>query len=196
MLTVFLVLDSAAINAANVVMPALSEHLHGGASGYTVLLAANAVGGVVIVTVANRLAASPRVTAVIGLSLLLECVPLWVCYFAGSVPVGSALQVLSGAGMVIVDVLAFTSLQRDLPREVLGRVLGTVDGLLLAGSIAATFVASAILSSGRARLVPRLRRARLPRAGPARAARAAPTRRGERRAGVAAAQPHRGAATP
>jgi hypothetical protein len=129
-----------------VVMPALSEHLHGSATGYTLLLAANAVGGVAVVAVANRLAASPRVTAVIALSLLLECVPLWLCFYAGRIPAGLGFQVLSGAGMVIVDVLAFTSLQRDLPRDVLGRVLGTVDALLLAGSVLATFAASAILS--------------------------------------------------
>ena len=37
------------------------------------------------------------------------------------------LQVISGAGMIVVDVLAYTALQRDLPREVLGRVLGVFD---------------------------------------------------------------------
>lgn len=49
--------------------------------------------------------------------------------------------------MVIVDVLAFTALQRDLPREVLGRVLGSVDMLLLGSSIVASFIASAVLSA-------------------------------------------------
>ena len=34
-----------------------------------------------------------------------------------------ALQVARGAGTLVVDVLAITALQRDLPREVLGRVL-------------------------------------------------------------------------
>ena len=37
------------------------------------------------------------------------------------------LQVVSGVGMVVVDVLALTSLQRDLPGAVLGRVLGVFN---------------------------------------------------------------------
>lgn len=146
-LTVFLLLDSAAINAANVVMPALAAHLGGGPSAYSVLLGANAFGGVVAAGLANKLAASSRVTAVITLSIVLECLPLWICVFAGTVPAGAVLQIISGAGMVIVDVLAFTSLQRDLPREVLGRVLGSVDMLLLGSSIVASFVASGVLSA-------------------------------------------------
>ena len=146
-LTIFVVLDSGAINAANVVMPALSEHLNGGTSGYSVLLTANALGGVLAAALANRLAASSRITAIITVSILLECVPLWVSVFVGSVPAAGVLQLISGAGMVIVDVLAFTSLQRDLPRAVLGRVLGSVDMLLLGSSILASFAASAVLSS-------------------------------------------------
>jgi MFS family permease len=146
-LTGFLLLDSAAINAANVVMPALAAHLGGGAAAYSVLLGANALGGVVAAGLANKLAGSSRVTAIITLSIALECVPLWASVFAGAVPSAALLQILSGAGMVIVDVIAFTSLQRDLPREVLGRVLGSVDMLLLAGSIVASFAASTVLSS-------------------------------------------------
>lgn len=146
-LTVFLLLDSGAINAANVVMPALAAHLGGGASAYSVLLGASALGGVVAAGLANRLAASARITAIIMISIALECLPLWISVFAGGVPSAAVLQIISGAGMVIVDVLAFTSLQRDLPREVLGRVLGSVDMLLLAASIAASSAASAVLSA-------------------------------------------------
>jgi hypothetical protein len=57
------------------------------------------------------------------------------------------LQVLSGVGMVIVDVLAFTALQRDLPRDVLGRVLATVDALILGGTVLASFLATALFSA-------------------------------------------------
>ncbi|MGH8862010.1 MAG: MFS transporter, partial [Jatrophihabitantaceae bacterium] len=145
-LTMFLVIDSAAINAANVLMPALSDHLHGGSTGYSLLLAANAFGGVVAAALANKLAASPRVAAIIGGSIVLQCIPLWVCVYVGSVPPGLGLQLISGIGMVIVDVLAFTALQRDLPRDVLGRVLGSVDVLLLGSSILAAFAASALYS--------------------------------------------------
>jgi CRP-like cAMP-binding protein/Na+/melibiose symporter-like transporter len=144
-LTVFLLLDSGAVNAANALMPALAQHLHGGRTGYSLLIGANALGGVFIAALANKLAASPRVTAIIMLSIVVECLPLWLCVYVGHVPPAIVLQVVSGAGMVVVDVIAFTALQRDLPREVLGRVLGSVDVLLLATSIVSAFVGSQLL---------------------------------------------------
>jgi MFS family permease len=143
-LTVFLVLDSAAINAANVLMPALSAHLNGGKTGYSLLIAANALGGVVVAGLANKLAGSRRVAVIIAAAIYLECVPLWVCVFARIVPTAMGLQLLSGIGMVIVDVLAFTALQRDLPRDVLGRVLGTVDMLLLGSAVLTSVIGSAL----------------------------------------------------
>jgi MFS family permease len=143
-LTVFLVLDSAAVNAANVLMPALAAHLGGGATGYSLLLASNAFGGVVVAGLANKLAGSRRLALIITGALFLECVPLWLCVFAGVVPAGMGLQLVSGIGMVIVDVLAFTALQRDLPRDVLGRVLGTVDVLILASAVLTSVVGSAL----------------------------------------------------
>ncbi len=141
-LSLFLVLDSAAISAATVLMPALAEHLHGGTTGYSLLIVANALGGVVVAGLANKLAGSRRVALIIIVAMYLECVPLWVCVFVGSVPPALVLQLFSGIGMVIVDVLAFTALQRDLPRDLLGRVLGTVDVLMLACTISATVLGS------------------------------------------------------
>jgi MFS family permease len=146
-LTAFLVLDSAAINAANVLLPALAEHLHSGASAYSLLLAFNALGGVVAAGLANRLSASPRLAAVIMFSIVLECVPLWLCVYAHYIGIAMVLQLASGVGMIIVDVLAFTALQRDLPRDVLGRVLSAVDVLMLGASVLTTVVASWLYST-------------------------------------------------
>jgi MFS family permease len=53
-------------------------------------------------------------------------------------------MVISGVGMVIVDVLAFTALQRDLPSNVLGRVLGTVNVLILGGSVLTAVLGSVL----------------------------------------------------
>jgi MFS family permease len=146
-LTGFLVLDSAAINAANVLLPALAEHLHSGASAYSLLLAFNAFGGVVAAGLANRLSGSSRLATVIMASIVLECVPLWLCVYAHYIGIALVLQLASGVGMVIVDVLAFTALQRDLPRDVLGRVLSAVDVLMLGSSVLTTVVASALYST-------------------------------------------------
>ncbi|MEO7130596.1 MAG: MFS transporter, partial [Dermatophilaceae bacterium] len=141
-LALFLVLDSAAISAASVLMPALAEHLHGGATGYSLLIVANALGGVIVAGLANKLAGSRRVALIIIVAMYLECVPLWVCVFVGSLPPAMVLQLFAGIGMVIVDVLAFTAMQRDLPRDLLGRVLGTVDVLILACTVLASVLGS------------------------------------------------------
>ncbi|HZC50941.1 MAG TPA: MFS transporter [Mycobacterium sp.] len=145
-LTGFLVLDGAAFAGANVLLPALSAHLHGGTTGYSLMLGANAFGGVVAGGLANRLAGSPRLAAVIMGSIVLECVPLWVCAYAHIVVNAVVLQVASGVGMVIVDVLALTALQRDLPREVLGRVLSAVDVLWLGSSLGTAIATSSLYS--------------------------------------------------
>ena len=48
--------------------------------------------------------------------------------------------------MVIVDVLAITSLQRDLPGDVLSRVLGIFDTLILAGILLASLATGILLA--------------------------------------------------
>jgi MFS family permease len=145
-LTGFLVLDSAAFSGANVLLPALSEHLGAGSTGYSLLVGANALGGVIAAGLANRLAKSPRLATVIMGSIVLECVPLWLCVYAPNIVSGLILQVLSGVGMVIVDVLAFTALQRDLPRDVLGRVLSAVEVLILGSSLFVAIATSFLYS--------------------------------------------------
>ena len=145
-LTAFLLLDSAAANSANVLLPALAKHLHSNGTGFGLLLAANAVGGVVVDGLAQKLAGSQRLAILITSAIFLQCVPLWLSVFAGNVPNAMALQLLSGIGMVIVDVLALTTLQRDLPRDVLGRVLGTLDVLLLGTAILTSIVCSFLYS--------------------------------------------------
>jgi len=143
-LTVFLVLDSAAISGANVLMPALAEHLGGGTTGYSLLIAANALGSVIVAGLANKLAGSRRITWIIIVAMYLQCVPLWISVYVGSIPPALVLMVISGVGMVIVDVLAFTALQRDLPSNVLGRVLGTVNVLILGGSVLTAVLGSVL----------------------------------------------------
>src|SRR5207249_4143648 len=128
------------------IMPALAVHLHGTTTAYSLLIGANALGGVLAAALAERLASAPRLALVIMGSIAVECLALWACVFVGHVAPALGLQVASGAGMVIVDVLAFTALQRDLPRDLLGRVLGSVDVLLLGTSVISAFAASLLLN--------------------------------------------------
>lgn len=144
-LVAYCALDSAVYGACAVLFVPLSQRLGSGSNGYSYLLAAQALGGVAAAGLANRLSGSTRLTAVIFGSVALQALP-----FLATAPLHSplpaiALQVLSGAGMMILDVLAVTALQRDLPREVLSRVLGVLGALILLGTVVGSFAASALL---------------------------------------------------
>ena len=147
MLVLFCALDSGIYGAATVIYAPLSVHLGTGPNGYSYLLAGSAIGGVVAAGLANRASASTRLAPIIVGSLCLEALP-----FLSTVPVHQpivafVLQVLSGIGMIVVDVLALTSLQRDLPGAVLSRVLGVFDTLVLAAIVVASFAASSIYAA-------------------------------------------------
>jgi CRP-like cAMP-binding protein len=79
-------------------------------------------------------------------SICLQALPFLVTVPVRSPALACALQVVSGVGMVIVDVLALTSLQRDLPGEVLSRVLGVFDTLVLGGILLASLAAGILLA--------------------------------------------------
>jgi len=145
-LVLFAALDSAVYGASTVLYVPLSIRLGTGSNGYSYLLAGAALGGVLGAGLANRLSSGSRLAPVIMGSLCLQALP-----FLATVPVHSpwlacALQVASGVGMVIVDVLAITSLQRDLPGDVLSRVLGIFETLILAGILLASLATGILLA--------------------------------------------------
>lgn len=142
----FCALDSAVYGASTVIYIPLSIRLGTGANGYSYLLAGAALGGVLGAGLANRLSGAPRLAPVVMGGICVQALP-----FLATVPVHSpalacALQVVSGAGMIIVDVLAITVLQRDLPRDVLSRVLGIFDTVVLAGILLASLGAGILLA--------------------------------------------------
>jgi hypothetical protein len=47
--------------------------------------------------------------------------------------------------MVVVDVLALTSLQRDLPRNLLSRVIGILETAVLSAALAASFAVATLI---------------------------------------------------
>jgi MFS family permease len=145
-LLLFAVLDAAVYGAATVLYVPLSVHLGTGANGYSYLLAGSALGGVLGAGLANRLSSLSRLAP-----LIMGCVCLQALPFLATVPVhwpalAAALQVVSGVGMVIVDVLALTSLQRDLPGDVLSRVLGIFDTAILAGILLANLAVGILIA--------------------------------------------------
>lgn len=143
-LVIFCCLDSAVYAASTVIYVPLSERLGTGSTGYSYLIAGASLGGVLIAALANRFSASQRLAPVILAGMLMLALPFAVVAAVHSPLLAFALQMVSGAGMVIVDVLAVTALQRDLPREVLSRVFGIFESAVPASLLAASLVTAQI----------------------------------------------------
>ena len=142
----FCALDSAVYGAATVLYVPLSVRLGTGPNGYSYLLAGSALGGLLGAGLANRLSGASRLAPVIMGSICLQALPFLLTVPVHWPALAAALQVVSGIGMIIVDVLALTSLQRDLPGDVLGRVLGIFDTVVLAGILLATLATGILLA--------------------------------------------------
>ena len=142
----FCALDSAVYGAATVLYVPLSVRLGTGPNGYSYLLACSAIGGLLGAGLANRLSGASRLAPVIMGSICLQAVPYLLTVPVHWPALAAALQVVSGIGMIIVDVLAITSLQRDLPGDVLGRVLGVFDTVVLAGILLASLATGILLA--------------------------------------------------
>jgi len=142
----FCALDSAVYGAATVLYVPLSVRLGTGPSGSSYLLAGSALGGLLGAGLANRLSGSSRLAPVIMGSICVQALPFLLTVPVHWPALAAALQVVSGTGMIVVDVLAITSLQRDLPGDVLGRVLGVFDTVVLAGILLASLAAGILLA--------------------------------------------------
>jgi hypothetical protein len=146
-LVAFCALDSMVYGASTVIYAPLSVHLGTGVNGYSYLLAGNALGGVIAAGLANRLSALPKLAPVIGVSICLQALPFAATILVHSAAPAFVLQVVSGVGMVIVDVLAITALQRDLDGGVMSRVLGAFDAIITASILVASFTMATVLSN-------------------------------------------------
>lgn len=144
-LVLFVTLDSAVYGAATVLYVPISEHVGQGSDAYGLLLASFALGGVLAAGVVNRLSAAPRLAPVVAGGMLLMGVPFALTTLTTSPVVAALLQLVVGAGMVAVDVLTITALQRDLPREMLSRVLGILYTLAIGGHLLGSLLLAPLL---------------------------------------------------
>lgn len=146
-LVLYVFLDTAVYGASSVVLIAVSVHVGTGTEGFGYLLAGQAAGGVLLAGVANRLSSYGRLAPVLVGGMLVLALPFAVLVLAGTPVVACLLQVVSGAGMVLIDVLAITGLQRDLPRAVLSRALGLVDSVTLAACLVGSVLTATLLDA-------------------------------------------------
>jgi predicted MFS family arabinose efflux permease len=145
MLVAFAALGTAIYGASTVLYVPMSERFGTGADGYSYLLTAAAIGGVLGAAAVSRLSASPRLSVIIEGGVLSLALPFAATALITSPVIGFVLQVISGGGMVVVDVLALTTLQRDLPRDLLSRVIRILETAARAAALAASFAVAALI---------------------------------------------------
>jgi predicted MFS family arabinose efflux permease len=107
------------------------ERLGTGPEGFGYLLAGLGVGGVLMAAAVDRLAASRRLALVITAGVLVYCLPTALLTVVHSPAVAFALQIVRGAGTLVVDVLAVIALQRAVAPERVARVFGVFFAIVL-----------------------------------------------------------------
>ena len=123
-------------------IPIARDQLHSGTSGYGYLLAGLGVGGILGAAVVNRLAARTRLAAAILGGMGVFCLPTALLVVVHQPVIGFALQVVRGAGTLVVDTLAIA-------------LRAAIAGLSSLGARAAVAVVARELRSLGERHVPR-----------------------------------------
>jgi MFS family permease len=124
------------------------ETLEAGASGLGFLNSAAGAGGIAAALVAGGLATRGRLASSLGVGIVLWGLPLILIGAWPEQALALVLLAVVGAGGTIVAVAGDTLLQRAAPPEVLARVFGALDGILLValaiGSLGAPLLVDAI----------------------------------------------------
>lgn len=124
------------------------ETLDAGAAGLGFLNSAAGVGGIAAALVVTGVATRGRLASGLGVGIALWGLPLALIGVWPEQALALVLLALVGAGGTIVTVSSDTLLQRAAPPELLARVFGAVDGLLLValalGSLGAPFLVDVI----------------------------------------------------
>ena len=116
------------------------QQLGTGSTGYGYLLGALGIGGILMAGFMNRVAAARRFGAIIVGGMAVFCLPTALLPLVHSPVVAAGLEVVRGAGTIVVDVLAITALRRMVKPDVVRRVFGVFFALVLAAiSLGALF---------------------------------------------------------
>jgi len=122
------------------------QQLGTGAAGYGYLLAGLGIGGIAAALFMNRLASSPRLGTMIAAGMAVYCLPTALLAAVHSPAIAFILQVVRGAGTLVVDVLAITAMQRLVAPQVVARVFGAFFALVLAATAVGAIVTPALLA--------------------------------------------------
>ena len=144
----FLMGSTFVYGAETVLLVLVCQQLLGiGSEGLGYLLGAVGFGSIVAAGLAVRLVDARRPAIPLALGLVGMGVPLALLPVVHKAWIAVALMVVQGLGVVILDVLVPTLLQRAVNIAVLGRVLGIVNSSVLAGSMVGSLVAPLLVSA-------------------------------------------------
>ncbi len=116
-----------------------------GAEGYGYLLAAAGLGGLLSIVVNARLSTSGAVSRIIVGMAVVFCATQLVYARSDVVAVALVVTVLGGIGLVACEVVAETTLARVVPGDVLGRVMGFYDSLMVAAMVVGAVLAPVLI---------------------------------------------------
>jgi predicted MFS family arabinose efflux permease len=116
-----------------------------GGGGFAYLLVGLGIGGVLAATVIDRLSQSGRLGAAVVAGLIAYSAPTALLTVVHAPAVAFVLQVVRGAGTLVVDVLAITALQRSLAPDLVARVFGVFDSLTIGAIGLGTLLTPAVV---------------------------------------------------
>ena len=108
------------------------QRLDIGEGGAGLLAAVTGVGAVICAAAASSLVGRRRLAPALALGVACWALPLAVMAVTHSPAVAVIVATLIGAGVVLVDVVTFTLLQRAAPDDVLARVFGVLESAMRA----------------------------------------------------------------
>lgn len=142
------VLAGALYGADTVLLVVVSQaQLGTGAVGLGYLLAGLGAGGVIATAFVDRLASSPRLASIITVGMAGYSLPTAALVWVHVPAVAFGLQVIRGAGALLVAALTVTALQRSVPSDVSARVFRVFWAPLLAGISVGALITPPLLSA-------------------------------------------------
>ena len=111
-----------------------SRDLGSGTGSYGWLLAASGAGGLVAAVMLRNRDARRRTAEVATAAMFLCALPLALFVFRLGLPGSLAVQLVRGAGSVVVVSTVMAALQRAVPSELSGRIFGSAQSLTLLGT--------------------------------------------------------------
>jgi CRP-like cAMP-binding protein len=122
------------------------QQLGTGPKGFGYLLAGMGVGGILMAPLVNRLAASRRLALIICAAIGVYCLPTALLIIIHAPGLAFLVEVVRGAGTLVVDVLAITALQRSVTPDLVARVFGVFFALVLAAISIGALIAPPLIS--------------------------------------------------